>query len=52
VFAAQGASFTVNSETPITAVSPPGKKGTVNVTVTAAGGTSAITKKDHFKYAR
>jgi hypothetical protein len=45
-------SFTVNSETSITAVSPPGKKGTVDVTVTVGSGTSAHTKKDRFKYSR
>ena len=43
---------TVNSATSITAVSPPSGLGTVDVTVTTAGGTSAINKKDHFKYKR
>lgn len=41
---------TVNSSTSITAVSPAGSPGTVDVVVTAAGGSSAVTKKDHFKY--
>jgi alpha-tubulin suppressor-like RCC1 family protein len=39
----------VNSSTSITAVSPAGG-GTVNVTVTAAGGTSATSKHDEFGY--
>jgi alpha-tubulin suppressor-like RCC1 family protein len=43
-------SFTVNSATSITAVAPPGVAGTVDVTVTAAGGTSAVSAKDRFKY--
>jgi hypothetical protein len=43
---------TVNSATSITAVSPPAGLGTVDVTVTTSGGTSAINKKDHFKYKR
>ncbi|HTU78472.1 MAG TPA: IPT/TIG domain-containing protein [Solirubrobacteraceae bacterium] len=42
-------SFEVNSDTSITAVSPPGA-GTVYVTVTTAGGTSKATKKDRFAY--
>jgi len=41
---------TVNSSGTITAVSPPGTAGTVDITVTTAAGTSAVTKKDHFKY--
>ncbi len=41
---------TVKSSTSITAVSPAGTAGTVNITVTTSGGTSAITTKDHFKY--
>jgi hypothetical protein len=40
----------VNSATSISAVSPAGAPGLVDVTVTSASGTSAITKKDHFKY--
>jgi len=38
------------SETSMTAVSPEGTKGTVEVTVTTPSGPSAPTKKDHFKY--
>jgi IPT/TIG domain len=45
------ASFKVNSATSITAVSPPRATGTVDMTVTTPSGTSAINKKDHFKYA-
>ena len=41
---------TVNSATSITAVSPAGTTGTVDVTITTTAGTSAINKKDHFKY--
>ncbi|HWJ49538.1 MAG TPA: IPT/TIG domain-containing protein, partial [Solirubrobacteraceae bacterium] len=44
------ASFTVNSATSITAIAPPGFAGTVDVTVTAVGGTSAVSTKDRFKY--
>jgi alpha-tubulin suppressor-like RCC1 family protein len=44
------ASFTVNSTTTITAVSPPGASGTVDIAVTASGGTSAKVSADHFKY--
>jgi hypothetical protein len=41
---------TVHSSTSITAVSPAGSIGIVDVTVTTPGGTSAVNKKDHFKY--
>ncbi|MGO9763859.1 MAG: IPT/TIG domain-containing protein [Solirubrobacteraceae bacterium] len=40
----------VVSSTSMTAESPPGSVGTVNVTVTTPGGTSAVTTKDRFKY--
>jgi hypothetical protein len=40
----------VKSSTSITAIAPAGTAGTVNVTVTTSAGTSAINKKDHFKY--
>lgn len=44
-------SFTVNSDTQITAVSPAGTVGTgVDVTVTTASGTSAINVSDVFAY--
>jgi len=43
----------VDSESQITVVSPAAaKKGTVNVTVTTAGGTSVTSKKDRFKYTK
>jgi len=49
-FGAGGArEFTVSSPTSITAVSPPGA-GTVDVTVTTIGGTSAISKGDEFGF--
>jgi sugar lactone lactonase YvrE len=45
------ASFTVNSDTSITAVSPPVTKGaTVDLTVSTADGTSATSEADHFTY--
>jgi hypothetical protein len=40
----------IKSAASITAVSPAGSAGTVNVTVTTAAGTSATTLKDHFTY--
>jgi hypothetical protein len=49
-FGAQSASFTVTSPSKITATAPPGATGTVDVTVTNAGGTSALSAADHFKY--
>jgi hypothetical protein len=47
-----GAEVTVNSSSSISATSPPGSRGIVDVTVSTSAGTSAITKKDHFKYKR
>jgi PKD repeat protein len=44
------ASFTVSSPTTITAVSPPGAKGRVDVQVTSPEGTSAASKRDRFTY--
>jgi hypothetical protein len=44
------ASFTVNSATSITATSPAHAVGKVDVTVTTAGGTSATSTGDKFKY--
>jgi hypothetical protein len=43
------ASFTLVSDTQITAVAPPGN-GTVDVTVTTAGGTSALSSADRYTY--
>ena len=48
--ATNAASFTVNSATQITAVSPAGSAGTVDVTVTTAGGTSATVPGDQFTF--
>jgi alpha-tubulin suppressor-like RCC1 family protein len=48
--ATSATSFKVESETKITAVSPAGV-GTVDVTVTSAGGTSATGAADEFSYA-
>jgi alpha-tubulin suppressor-like RCC1 family protein len=42
--------FTVNSPTSITAVSPSGEPGAVDVTVVSPGGTSATTKSDRFTW--
>ncbi len=47
---AQATGVVVNSTKTITAVSPAHSAGTVDVTVTTGSGTSAITKKDHYKY--
>jgi hypothetical protein len=44
------ASYTVNSPTQITAVSPAEAVGTVDVTVTGPGGTSATSTADQFTY--
>jgi hypothetical protein len=44
------ASFVVNGVGSITAVSPAGTAGTVDVTVTTPGGTSAATSSDNFTY--
>ena len=44
------ARLTVNSDTSITAVSPHSQTGTVDVTVTSAGGTSAATAADRFTF--
>jgi alpha-tubulin suppressor-like RCC1 family protein len=45
-------SFTVNSPTSITAVSPPHPRGVVDVTVTTTWGTSPISGADLFKFRR
>jgi hypothetical protein len=49
--ATPASSYTVNSATSITAVAPPHALGRVDVTVTTANGTSAITTADRFTYA-
>jgi hypothetical protein len=43
-------SFTVNSDTSITAVAPAESAGTVDVTVTTPGGTSATSSADQYTY--
>ena len=48
-FGANAATFTVNSDTSITATAPAGT-GTVDVTVTTSGGTSATGAADQFTY--
>jgi|GEM_PF-3023375 len=48
--ATNAASFTVDSATQITAVSPARAAGTVDITVTTAGGTSATGADDQFTY--
>ncbi|MCD9087349.1 Ig-like domain-containing protein [Stenotrophomonas sp. SY1] len=49
-FGATSASFTVNGANVITATSPAGTPGTVDITVTTAGGTSATNASDQFTY--
>ena len=48
--ATNAASFTVNTSTSITATSPVGSLGTVDITVTTPGGTSATSGADQFTY--
>ena len=48
-FGAAPARYTVVSRSEITATAPAGS-GTVNVTVTNAGGTSAVSAADRFSY--
>ena len=43
-------SFTVNSDGSITAVTPAGNAETVDVTVSAVGGTSATGEADQYTY--
>ena len=42
--------FTINSATQITATSPAGSAGTVDITIITAGGTSVTSTLDHFTY--
>jgi len=49
-FGTQSASFTVTSPSKITATAPPQAVGTVDVTVSNPGASSAISSADHFKY--
>ncbi len=43
--------FTVDSATQITATAPAGVAGTVDISVTSPGGTSAVSSPDQFRYA-
>ena len=47
---APAASFSVNSDNALTAVSPPSSASTVDVTVTTAAGTTAKSAADHFTF--
>lgn len=49
-FGGTAASFVVNSPTSLTATAPARAAGTIDVTVTTAGGTSAISAADQFTY--
>ena len=49
-FGGTTAAFTVNSATQITATAPSGSSGAVDITVTTAGGTSAVSGSDKFFY--
>ncbi|UPK45953.1 S-layer homology domain-containing protein [Paenibacillus pabuli] len=48
--ATEAMSYTVNSATQITAIAPEGSAGTVDVTVTTPGGTSAISAANQFTW--
>jgi hypothetical protein len=49
-FGGAAAKIITDSATQITVTSPPGNNGTVDITVTTPGGTSAITAADQFTY--
>ncbi len=49
-FGANAATFSVNSSTQVTVAAPAGAIGTVDVTVTTAGGTSATNAGDRYVY--
>jgi hypothetical protein len=49
-FGVRSASFNINSDTQITATSPPGSVGSIDVTVTTSLGTSTISAADLFTY--
>ena len=51
-FGSTAATYTVNSDTQITAIAPPGAAGTVDITVSTVGGTSATSAGDRFTYAQ
>jgi len=48
--ATSASSYTVNTATQITSISPAGSVGTIDITVTTAGGTSATGSGDQFTY--
>ncbi|KSB89962.1 hypothetical protein AS593_00360 [Caulobacter vibrioides] len=50
VFGAAGATYTINSNTQITAISPANSAGTYDVRVTTPGGQSATSAADQFTY--
>jgi hypothetical protein len=49
-FGGTPADYVVNDDTSITATAPAGTAGTIDVTVTSAGGTSAATADDQYTY--
>ena len=49
-FGAASATYTINSATQITAASPTGSAGTVDITVASPGGTSSTSASDQFTY--
>jgi hypothetical protein len=49
-FGASNATYTINSNTQITATSPANSAGTYDITVTTPGGTSATSAADQFTY--
>ncbi len=51
-FGSTAANYTVNSDTQITAIAPPGAAGPVDITVSTVGGTSATSAGDRFTYAQ
>ncbi|MBN9221586.1 MAG: Ig-like domain repeat protein [Mesorhizobium sp.] len=50
LFGATQASYTIDSNTQITATAPAGTTGTVDITVTTPGGTSTTSAADHYTY--
>lgn len=50
LFGSQSASFQVNNRSQITAISPPGNAGIVDITVVTSNGTSLIGDNDRFTY--
>lgn len=50
MFGTNAATFTLHTDSWITATSPSGSAGTVDITVITPGGTSATSSSDHFTY--